>query len=267
MERTLRLFHQLLSFSNHLLISFQLLVNSIQPTILISKLFLRFERSHDEHSNCAEKEQNANKASFILIISFNYPNIPFNIRANVLYVIKEQLYILVRKTQNMEESDTKNLTLTHSLLVLNTIEKMLDCHARGDVERYFAYLEDALQLEVHYIDPAVRQAIQKDFELFRNKARSIKESNDHEESKKKKILDLKMDFAESHKFFALFALNRVGLVKLAEEGTIDFKSTDFDSLKRVIRDSGAGTETKLIEVLTKKEEKNTGSASGEGSCL
>jgi hypothetical protein len=80
--------------------------------------------------------------------------------------------------------------------------------------------------------------IEEDFATLMEKIISIKETEDNEQSKKVRILALKVDFADTHRYFIMEALPRASIYKVSEEGVLDFNKHRLEETTEIIRNSG-----------------------------
>jgi hypothetical protein len=146
----------------------------------------------------------------------------------------------------MPEAPSQDLALSYTWLVLDSIKKMRDAQAAGERDKYVIHFEFILQLLIPHIDVKLRTTINKDRETLQKEITKIRKENTNEQSRKSLILDLREDFANSHRGYIFAALSRVGIIRVSEDGIIDFNSTDMATLQAIIRNSGAGLD-KAIE--------------------
>jgi hypothetical protein len=138
------------------------------------------------------------------------------------------------------ETEGQDVTLTYNSLVLDTILKMRDSQAAGNLEKYTIYFEYALQLLLPHFHIDVRKEIQADHDILKQAIRDINQKESNDQSKKNKVLAARESFANSHRYYVMMALTKVGIVKVSEEGVIDFSSIDIETMKGIIRSSGQG---------------------------
>lgn len=151
----------------------------------------------------------------------------------------------MRKNYIMENQQS----LTYDWLVLNTILRMRDSKAKGDWSKYWAYFKFAMQLLVPYMVIDLRRKIELEYQELLREIEKIEEKNIAKASKDKEIESLKIEFAETHEYYILSALGRVGIIKVSDEGVLDFNTFDFDKLRSAINN----TSFKKLEVV--KDEK------------
>jgi len=132
----------------------------------------------------------------------------------------------------------------YNYLLVQTILKMRDAQADDQPARYWTYFEYALGLVISHLDFQLKGEIQQDYAVLMAAFRKINLLKDTElntQSKKSLINKLKEDFADAHRFYIMQALNRVGVVKVEDEGIINFESTDLDTMTKIVRDLPNGT--------------------------
>ena len=151
----------------------------------------------------------------------------------------------------MEQNDT-TIALNYNWLVLDTIRKARDAKAAGNKETYAIYSEYALQLLIPYISRELRFVCEADYKLLVDAIASIKSHSENEQSRKMQIIELRADFADAHRSFTMAALAKVGIVKVTEEGVIDFSILDLDQMKAIVHSSGitAGAQKVLAKDAT-----------------
>lgn len=144
------------------------------------------------------------------------------------------------------ELTTNDINFNYNYLLIQTILKMRDAQAKGEIKEYWIYFEYAMGLVLSHIDFDVRGEIEKDFAVLQEAVRKIKKSNLNEQTKTTLINKLFEDFANSHRFYIMQALNRIGIVKVEDEGVIDFDKIDIDTMTQIIRNSYSSLE-KAVE--------------------
>lgn len=147
------------------------------------------------------------------------------------------MFINVRK-YNIVMEGQETQSLTHTYLLLDTIKRMRDANADDQIDRYYKQCRFGLELIISYLSPEIRKDIDTDFKTLRAEIERINnDSSLNEESKKNEILKLKNSFADSHEYYIMASLGKVGIITVSEEGLIDFSSTDLERVKRIVRDS------------------------------
>lgn len=141
----------------------------------------------------------------------------------------------------------------YNYLLVQTILKMRDAQADNATAKYWTYFEYALGLVISHLDFQLRGEIQQDYAILATAINKIKTSKINPQTKTMMINRIKEDFADAHRFYIMQALNRVGVVKVEDEGLIDFESTDIDMMTRIVRDLPNGT----VSSFKKQEAKDT----------
>ena len=125
----------------------------------------------------------------------------------------------------------------YNYLLVQTILKMRDAQAEDKPNEYWVFFDYGLGLVISHLDFQLRGEIQQDYTVLMAAIRKIHESTVNDQTKKRLSTDLKADFANAHRFYIMQALNRVGVVRIEDEGVIDFESTDIDTFTKVVRDT------------------------------
>lgn len=152
----------------------------------------------------------------------------------------------------MEDSQQQNYSF--DWVVLSTIMNIIKSKANNEKDKYTSYVESGLRLLMVYYPDRLKIAIQEDMESLRNEIQKLKATEKNEVTKEKKIMELKMDFAETHEAYVFTALTKVGIIKIQEEGVIDFEKHDINQIARAVRAGGAKLDAlKESGILEKKE--------------
>lgn len=153
---------------------------------------------------------------------------------------------------------THDENLTFQFLYLDTLRKMRDSEANQDDHKYYTYFKFALQMGMGYLDVSQREKIETDHKkMQQDTAILISADGKNVETKKFEINMLKLHFAETHEYYLMAALQRLGIVKIMDDGLIDFEKEDIGTLKKIVRE-GSGLPTAIKRVLDDgkgKEEK------------
>ncbi len=156
---------------------------------------------------------------------------------------------------------THDENLTFQFLYLDTLRKMRDSEANQDDHKYFTYFKFALQMGMGYLDVAQREKIEADHKkMLQDTAILVSAEGKNVETKKFEITMLKLHFAETHEYYLMAALQRLGIVKIVDDGLVDFEKEDIATLKKIVR-AGSGLPTSIKRVLGEeagKEEKPGG---------
>lgn len=135
-----------------------------------------------------------------------------------------------------EQGGVEN-NFNYNYLLVQTILKMRDAEADDNTKQYWVYFKTALKLVISHLDFQLKGEIEQDYAVLHAAFKKIESSNMNEASKLTWVNRIKNDFAGAHDFYIMQALNRVGVVKVEDEGIIDFESTDIDTFTRAVRDS------------------------------
>jgi hypothetical protein len=152
-----------------------------------------------------------------------------------------------------EQSGVEN-NFNYNYLLVQTILKMRDAQSDEDIPRYWTYFEYGIGLVISHLDFKLRGEIEQDYTLLRAAFNKINNSSLNPQTKKTVTNRIKEDFANAHRFYIMQALNRVGIVKVEDEGIIDFESTDLDILTKAVRDT---SNTNAVAAFKAQEGKST----------
>lgn len=144
----------------------------------------------------------------------------------------------------MQSPDADYLNYNYNYLVIQTIMKMRDAKADSDRYRYWTYFEFAIQLVLSYLEPAAAAYIQQDFDKMEDKKQAIlHDPRIADKTKEMSVNILHEQFADKHRYFILKALNKIGIVKVSEDGEVDFDKLDLELMSYVIRQNRSSAST------------------------
>lgn len=151
--------------------------------------------------------------------------------------------------------DVSNFSLTFDVILLKRADLMMNAAADGDINRYYTNFKFALQLVISYLDIKTRTALQADMDKLDILIDSINAAPDlNPESKRGKILALKESFADKHTVYIFGCFSRVGIVRIKEEGRLDFKVLDIDKMAQIVQGASGGLPSGIKRVLSKEAE-------------
>lgn len=133
---------------------------------------------------------------------------------------------------------TEQAEATYDLekMVNRTIVKMMDARATGDIDVYFSYFEDALQMALSYHLAETQLRFEKDNRKLAEEIQKIIDSPKlNEDAKKANIRTLRKSFADAHKFFIFSALPAMGIQKVEMDGVVDDSVIGLDELTKIVR--------------------------------
>jgi hypothetical protein len=139
--------------------------------------------------------------------------------------------------QNSESAVDVNFNFNY--LVVQTTMKMRDAKAARSWWEYWVHFEFAAQLVLSYLEPKVAKDIQLDMDDMDRKINDLTIAYDNgviaEKTKDMQINLLRADFSDKRRYYVMKALNKIGIVKVAEDGVVDFDSIDLETMSAVIR--------------------------------
>jgi hypothetical protein len=150
--------------------------------------------------------------------------------------------------------EVTNFSLTFDVILLKRTDLMMNAAADGDIERYFVNFRFAMQLVISYLDIKTRTALQADMDDFEKQEEAIKMAPDlNPETKRGKILALKQSFADKHAVYIFSCFSRVGIVRIKEEGRLDFRVLDIQQMAQIVQGASGGLPSAIKRVLNKDE--------------
>lgn len=137
----------------------------------------------------------------------------------------------------MAEIPTNSSEVSNTIqwMVSNRVMKMNDAKATMKVYEYYTYFKFACQLMMAHMRLENRKKLQTDFKQMRAIENEINNSEIHPASKEQAINKCHYEFADSHEYYIMDALPKIGLGRNLEEGAIDFEKTDIDALSLAVR--------------------------------
>ena len=136
----------------------------------------------------------------------------------------------------MQNPDADYLNYNYNYLVIQTIMKMRDAKAEHAKYQYWTYFEFAIQLVLSYLEPGIAAYIQQDFNVMDEKIQAMKRTSGLSDKTREMTTDLlHEEFADRHRYYILKALNKIGIVKVSEDGDIDFGKLDLQVMSDIIK--------------------------------
>jgi len=154
-----------------------------------------------------------------------------------------------------QAQDQSDVGINYSWLVLDTIRRMRDAQAQGRLDEYYTQFEYGLQLLLPHIEIETRANMEDDFATLQERIVAIKETDDNDQSKKQQIQNVRVEFADTHRYFIMEALPRASIYKVSEEGVLDFNRHKLDETKEIIRHSSQGMASNIKAVVEANKEK------------
>ena len=140
----------------------------------------------------------------------------------------------------MQSDQAQEQNLNINWLVLDTIRRMRDVKAEGNKEKYFSYCDFGLKLVHSYFPLEIRKALDSDYRLLRDEIKKVKEQEQNDTSRKRKVDELNAEFAELHDGRLMSALARMGIIKNIEDGIIDVEQLGMDKYAQIVQDRRKG---------------------------
>lgn len=134
--------------------------------------------------------------------------------------------------------DQESVGFSYIGLVIDTARKLRDAGAEKDLEK-FAFLADfAIQLLICYYPTRLRFKLDEDKQDLKRRELVVWNNPElHDETKTLMVAKMRADWANDHLGAFFSAFNRVGFVKVKDEGVIDWQDEDFSGFSHVVRKS------------------------------
>lgn len=137
--------------------------------------------------------------------------------------------------------------------VFNTLFKLRDAEAQGNIEETWVFMRHALQMLMAYLHTDEKQILSKGLnEAFEALAEAEKEES--EAAKKARAKPIKKAFIEQHMYYIYLALPRARMIKVEREGELPLDKYDLELMSKLIRTNNAPT-TKMGQLAEKGEVK------------
>jgi len=144
---------------------------------------------------------------------------------------------------------------SHQILILSTLQLIRDSSAENNIDKAFSYTKFIIKLLLPYTEPVERLELEKNYQVLLKEIKRIDQSrNVHDNTKRDKVLELKDSFIEAHMATLMMSAGKAGIVKLKEDGLIDYDMFDVDDIESIVRHNG-GLNKAIELVLLKKAEK------------
>lgn len=138
-------------------------------------------------------------------------------------------------------------------LVLDSIRRMRDYHTDGDIDKYTIAFKYCFKMVIPWLSVKTRARVQDDYEKYTGKLKALDEAKElNPESKKLEKRKLSEEFADVHELLIFSSLSRLGIIKVSDEGNINFDNLDIDTMALLIR-SQKGLKG-MVKKLEKKPE-------------
>lgn len=150
--------------------------------------------------------------------------------------------------------DINEETISYNLnfFIMDTMRRMRDAEAEGDTKKYWVYFKTAFRKLLPFIPMEERVKIEARYRELELKIEEIKASKENEVSRDKQINALRAAFADSHEYYINLGLPKTGIIKVAEDGTIDLTEDSIEMITKIVR-AGKGAPTAIRENLPKEE--------------
>lgn len=150
----------------------------------------------------------------------------------------------------MPENELTNFSLTFDVLFLKRVDLMMNAAGEDDIDKYFTNFKFALKMVMSYLDIQTRAAIEADYNLFLKALKKIEEDGTlNPESKKLQIRKIKNTFADGHNLYIFACFSRIGIIRIKEEGKLDFSVLDIDQMAQIVRGREKGIVKTATEVM------------------
>lgn len=124
---------------------------------------------------------------------------------------------------------------SHHTLTLNFAFQMFKSDMAGSKEQYFKSTLWFLYMLEAYLTQDERRLLEADLKLLNNEIVRIKTEVKNDESIRSQILDLKENFADTHRALGFTAFSRSGIVYPTDDGEIDFDKLSLEKVRQVVQ--------------------------------
>lgn len=143
---------------------------------------------------------------------------------------------MVQTPTGLNQQGMNDQVFTPAWYIMSRITKMSDAKASDNVAQAYSYFEDALKILTPFMEPMTKKDIQLDYLVFRKVRDEIQNNTKIDDiSKRDELNKLKRSFMETHELYLYIALPKAGVIRLEEEGEIDFEKLAFDKVQRIVR--------------------------------
>jgi hypothetical protein len=141
-----------------------------------------------------------------------------------------------------------DINVTYHNTVLGSVQAMTRARASQDWHAYCSYYMDALEMLMPFIPAKLRPGIEADLRAVYSEVAVIRGGQGISgEAKVKQELEVLRDFSDHHKGYLYICFERAGIIKLREEGVLDFDEIDIETVAKVVRNASSGLPNALKE--------------------
>lgn len=156
--------------------------------------------------------------------------------------------------------EAQQVNMTYDMLALDTAKRIRD--TKQDKAAYADNVEFACNLALSYLTSGIRQKMEFDMRLLRDEVARISREEKNDISRKKKIDELRAEFASIHEPYFMVTFSRMGITKPKEDGIIEFDTMGMDAWAAIIQDRRSGL-IKAVEKQVGKDASADKPVSGE----
>jgi len=130
---------------------------------------------------------------------------------------------------------------SYQYLIVNRITRMNDAKANREKDKYYVFFKFACQLVMPYMSIKTKQKMQRDFMELGKIEKAIKEDKNLSDLSKQTQLDeIHSIFADNRELYIMEVMPKTGIIKVMEEGGIDFEKRDIEAIKAAVLATGTG---------------------------
>jgi hypothetical protein len=127
--------------------------------------------------------------------------------------------------------------LSFELQVLRNKDRMTEARAHNRPHEYWVYFDTIMRDMVAFMSPSIRAKLEGKYKMMQAQIKAIRDTDAHNASKEKEILDLHVAFADEHNYYISKSLSRSGIVKVKDEGFVNLEKETIDAYASAIRDN------------------------------
>lgn len=156
--------------------------------------------------------------------------------------------------QQSQEVGTNDPSSNIMWFVMNCVMEMRNARASKDEHKYWVHFDTAFQILMNFMTDDERIILEAEYRELVELERVVRNNKDmHEQTKEKTIERIRAAFSDVHRSRLYKTLPRAGIIRLADDGVIDFNKTDYEILKKLIRSSTGGAPSNMERAMEGKD--------------
>jgi hypothetical protein len=140
---------------------------------------------------------------------------------------------MVVNDQGVDFSKDPSYNLSYQIVI--RIAKMQDAKSNGNWEKYWWEFDSVMKICRPFFPDTQIQFLQEEYNKLHHAENVIREKFPNEKSQEKYLLELRRDFALTYEHIISLGLEGMDIIKLTQDGIIDFNAHDLKTLTKVVR--------------------------------